>query len=85
MRIWFYATPIVYSVSVVTERIPEKYHMLYHLNPMVGIANAFRWAVLSVGTAPDIRLTLIAGGILLLLLVASVIFLRSEHSIVDVV
>jgi len=85
LRVWFYATPVVYSAAVVTERIPEKFHLLYRLNPMVGLADAFRWAVLGVGSAPDLRFALTAGGILVLLLISAMIFLRSEHSIVDVV
>jgi len=85
IRIWFYATPVVYSASVVTERIPERLHTLYGLNPMVGLSEAFRWAVLGIGPAPDLRLVLTGVGILLLLLVSCVVFLRSEHSIVDVV
>ncbi|HEB73318.1 MAG TPA: ABC transporter permease [Nitrospirae bacterium] len=41
-QIGTYVSPVGYSVSVV----PEKYQLLYSLNPMVGIIDGFRWAIL---------------------------------------
>lgn len=37
-----YISPVAYSSSV----IPEKYHLLYSLNPLVGILDGFRWCIL---------------------------------------
>jgi len=42
---WQYATPVAYSVSL----IPEKWRLLYGLNPMTGVVEGFRWALLGSG------------------------------------
>ena len=42
IQFWQYATPIAYSISI----IPEEWRMLYGLNPMVGVVEGFRWALL---------------------------------------
>ena len=42
IQIWMYASPIVYPLSIV----PEKWRQLYSLNPMVGVIESFRWALL---------------------------------------
>src|ERR1051325_1449757 len=42
VQILFFATPVVYPLSLV----PEKYRLLYSLNPMVGVVGGFRWALL---------------------------------------
>ena len=42
IQVWMYASPVVYPLSVV----PENFRWLYSLNPMVGIIEGFRWAVL---------------------------------------
>ena len=49
MMIWMYATPILYSISMV----PERFLGLYHLNPMVGIMEAYQ-AILYNKTLPDL-------------------------------
>ena len=42
IQIGLYVSPVGFSSSV----IPEKYHLLYNLNPMVGVIDGFRWAIL---------------------------------------
>jgi lipopolysaccharide transport system permease protein len=42
IQIWFYATPVVYSSSL----LDEPWRTLYGLNPMVGVVEGFRWALL---------------------------------------
>ena len=46
IQIWMYLCPIMYPI----EMIPEKYRMIYALNPMVGVIEGFRWSLL--GTTP---------------------------------
>ena len=48
LQVWMYASPIVYPLSMV----PEKWQALYSLNPMVGVIEGFRWALLGTGQ-PD--------------------------------
>ena len=42
IQFWMYASPVAYPVSLV----PEKWRLLYSLNPMVGVIEGFRWALL---------------------------------------
>jgi len=48
MQFWMFATPIVYPASLV----PEKYRMIYALNPMTGVIEGFRSALLGTVVFP---------------------------------
>jgi len=48
-QIWFFATPVVYPSSLV----PEEWRALYGLNPMVGVVEGFRWALLGISSPPS--------------------------------
>ena len=50
-QVWFYASPVTYPLSLV----PQKWRLLYGLNPMVGVIEGFRWALLGQGKAPTSR------------------------------
>jgi lipopolysaccharide transport system permease protein len=52
---------------------------------MNGVVEGFRWAMLGTGRAPDGIFALSSLMIVLLFFVSFIVFLRSEHSIVDVV
>lgn len=79
-RIWMYATPVVYSIEIV----PEKWLNLYRLNPMTGVVEGFRWALLNTGEAPSWLLMLISGVVSVFILVIGLyIFNRAERNIVD--
>ena len=81
VQAWFYASPIAYSTSL----IPEKFLWLYSLNPMVGVINGFRWALLGQGEFPGISLLIgLVVGIVAFVL-GSFIFRRVERSFVDVI
>lgn len=45
---WLYLTPVAYSSSL----IPKKWLYLYHLNPMVGVVDGFRWVLLNKAAPP---------------------------------
>lgn len=80
MRIWMYATPVVYASTL----IPVKWRTLYYLNPMANIIDAFRWAILGVGRAPD-KMLLITTVMMIPLLVGGLYyFRRAEKNIVDI-
>src|SRR5712692_7835140 len=78
-QFWFFVTPVVYPSSLV----PEPWQVLYGLNPMVGVVEGFRWALLGAGKGPSPMLavsTLIAVS----LFVSGIIwFQRREQSFVD--
>src|SRR6266851_4443180 len=68
VQAWMFASPVVYSLNLV----PAEWRLLYSLNPMVGVIEGFRWALL--GTASQAMgpifmslaavLSLVFGGIL---------------------
>jgi lipopolysaccharide transport system permease protein len=81
-QMWLYITPIAYPASLV----PEKWQMLYALNPMTGVVEGFRWALL--GTTPNapINLLLISIGVSLVMLVTGLFyFRRMERLFADMV
>ena len=79
VQIWFYATPIVYPLSVV----PEKWRILYYLNPMTCVIEGFRWALLGKGQGPGLALVVTIIVVFALLIPAAFYFRRTERSIVD--
>lgn len=77
---WMFASPLVYPTSLV----PEGYRLLYALNPMVGVIDGCRWAIL--GTpAPGVALVGIsAASAAVLLLIGGFYFRWAERTMVDV-
>lgn len=83
VQFWFYGTPVAYASSVLTERAPGWVSFLYALNPMNAVVEGFRWALLDAGRPPDMMMAWSAGLTLLILFGGSLIFLRTEQSVVD--
>jgi lipopolysaccharide transport system permease protein len=80
IQIWFYASPIIYPISLV----PEKWHSLYFLNPMAGVITAYR-DVLIGGVPPGAYLLPSAIISLVVLLVGYWFFKRVEFQFADIV
>jgi len=80
-RLWFYLTPITYAASIV----PEKFRMLYALNPMVGVVEGFRWAMLGHGQAPSAQILISVFISLLMMVSGAYYFRRMERTFADVV
>ena len=81
VQVWMYASPIVYPVSM----IPEKYRFFYSLNPMAGVIEGFRWALLG-KQSPDFSVMAISATVVLLLITGGIIFFRNmEKTFADVV
>jgi lipopolysaccharide transport system permease protein len=81
LQVWLFATPIFYPLSL----IPERLRGLYCLNPMVGIAEGFRWAMLGAGR-PDALLMVVSLTVGLLAIVSGAYFFRrAEQTFADVV
>ena len=73
--------PIAYPVSLV----PENWRLLYSLNPLVGVIEGFRWALLG-KQSPDFGMIAISAATILVLLVGGVFyFKRMERSFADVI
>jgi len=78
---WMYATPIAYSSTL----IPPGWRLLYSLNPMVGVVEGFRWALLDTSTWVGPMVFVSAGVVLLLLISGLIYFRRMEDSFADVI
>lgn len=80
IQIWMFASPVVYPASMV----PEQFRFLYALNPMTGVIEGFRWALL--GTNPPTTMIFISLGVVIALLVSGVFyFRRMEQYFADIV
>jgi lipopolysaccharide transport system permease protein len=81
VQFWLFLTPVAYPSTLV----PDAWRPLYSLNPMVGVVEGFRWAILgteslSVGTA------FISAAVALVLSVSGLLYFRRvEHEFADVV
>jgi len=81
LQVWFYISPVVYSTSI----IPERFAILYGLNPMAGVVQGFRWAVVGVGQPPTSALLISVGVAILLLATGTLYFRRMERTFADIV
>jgi lipopolysaccharide transport system permease protein len=81
VQIWLFATPIAYPSSL----LPEPWRTIYSLNPLVGVVEGFRWALLGSGHAPGLSLAVSTLAALVLLITGAYFFRRIERSFADVV
>lgn len=80
-QFWMFATPVAYPSSLV----PEKWRALYGLNPMAGVVEGFRWALLGKSTSPGPLLWVSVAAVILLLIGGLTYFRRMESTFADVV
>lgn len=80
-QFWLFATPISYPSSL----LPEPWRTVYGLNPMVGVVEGFRWALLGTQTAPGLTVALSAVMSLALLTTGVFYFKRMEKTFADTV
>jgi lipopolysaccharide transport system permease protein len=83
IQFWFYGTPVAYSASLLTDRVPGWAVWLYQFNPMNAVVEGSRWALLGTGRTPDVMMFWSALFALLVLAVGTLVFLRAEQSVVD--
>jgi len=81
VQIWLFATPIAYPSSLLAER----WRPLYALNPMVGVVEGFRWALLGSGPAPGPLLISSTLAALVMLVTGTFFFRRIERTFADVI
>jgi lipopolysaccharide transport system permease protein len=85
IEIWKYATPVIYSSTL----IPEKFRFLLGLNPLTGVVEGFRWAILGqqyVETFNPGPLFVISILITLVILISGIIFFRNtERTFADII
>jgi lipopolysaccharide transport system permease protein len=80
-QFWLFASPVVYPSSI----IPEQWRPLYGINPMAGVIEGFRWALLGTETGPGPLIVVSVVVSLALLVSGAFYFRRMEKSFADVV
>jgi lipopolysaccharide transport system permease protein len=80
-QFWMFATPVVYS----SHSVPEKWRVLYGLNPMAGVVDGFRWALLGTRSSSGPMMLISIAAVLVLLVSGLIYFRRMEHSFADMV
>src|SRR5688572_458795 len=81
IQFWLFATPVAYPSSLV----PEAWRPLYGLNPMAGVVEGFRWALLGKAQPPGALLWVSVAVVILLLIGGLYYFRRMEQEFADVV
>ncbi len=80
-QFWMFATPVVYPASM----IPDRWRLLYGLNPMVGVVEGFRWALFGTGEGPGLMMLVSIVMVVILFISGIFVFRRMERTFADVV
>ena len=80
-QFWLFVTPVAYPSSI----IPDRWRLLYGLNPMVGVVEGFRWALLGQQELAWDLLVVSTLVVLAALITGLFYFRRTEHEFADVV
>jgi lipopolysaccharide transport system permease protein len=81
IQLWLFATPIAYPITVV----PLRWRPLLGLNPMAGVVQGFRWALLGIEPAPGPLVAVSAVTVVALLITGLYYFRRMEDSFADII
>ena len=81
VQFWLFATPIAYPSSL----LPEPWRTVLALNPMTGVTEGFRWALLGTASAPGPMLLVSSVAALLILAGGAMYFRRMEREFADLV
>ncbi len=80
-QFWLFATPVAYPSSIV----PEQWRWLYGLNPMAGVVEGFRWALLGKTEGPGPMLAVSVFAVMLIFIGGLYYFRRMEQTFADIV
>jgi lipopolysaccharide transport system permease protein len=81
IQAWMYCSPVVYPLSLV----PERWQLVYSLNPIVGVIEGFRWSLLGTET-PDVQAIVVSVVVTLPVLLGGLVFFRRmERGFADVI
>lgn len=81
VQIWLFGTPIAYSSTMLS----EPWRTVYGLNPMVGVVEGFRWALLGTNTAPGAMIVVSSIAAVLIAIGGALYFRRMEQTFADIV
>lgn len=79
MQLWFYATPIVYPISIV----PPKIHYIFYLNPMASIVEFFRFTFTGTGTFNIVAITISMISAMFFFFIGLILFNRVQRTFLD--
>ena len=80
-QFWLFASPVAYSSSL----LPERWRVVYGLNPMAGVIEGFRWALLDRDLAVDGMLWVSATAVVILFVGGLYYFRNMERTFADIV
>ena len=81
-NLWMYLTPVVYSSTM----IPEKWRLIYFLNPMTGVVEGFRYALLGTARSGSVGMILLSAVIAIIILITGMFyFRRMEKQFADMI
>lgn len=80
-QLWLFLTPIAYPSSL----LPQPWRTIYGLNPMAGVVEGFRWALLGTHTAPGAMVLVSAVAAIVILVGGMFYFRRMEKTFADTV
>jgi len=83
VQLWMLVTPVVYTAQSVLNGTPDWLVLAYALNPMVGVVEGFRWALLGGGQPPTLLLAASALTTTLVLASGLIVFRRLERHFAD--
>ena len=82
LQAWMFASPVAYSVDAIN--VSRTWQILYALNPMVGVIQGFRWAIL--GSNPPNMLILVSALVVVVLFITGLFYFRHmERTFADTI
>ena len=81
VQLWMFASPVVYPASMV----PEKYRLIYAFNPMVGVIEGFRSALLGTISFPTYMLLISTSVSMILFIIGLFYFKQMERYFADII
>ncbi len=81
VQLWMFATPVAYPASMA----PAAWRPLLGLNPMTGVVEGYRWAMLNTGPFPFDLVAMSTASALVMLIVGLFVFRRIESSFADII
>jgi lipopolysaccharide transport system permease protein len=82
VQLWLFASPVAYAA----ELVPAEWRTIFQLNPMAGVLEGFRWALLGQGTAPPVDVVAISAATTVAVLLAGLVYFRRvERTFADVI
>jgi lipopolysaccharide transport system permease protein len=80
-QVWLFLTPVLYPSSM----IPDKWRLVYGINPMSGVVEGFRWSLLGTEKAPGAMILVSVGVVIVLFVGGLFYFRRMESQFADVI